>query len=224
MGDATFSWTPIIAAKRPCLFLLIEVSEISGFHQQDAFVSSLESYVADEIPTELEFRRTQYERLELVLNTGCDVSPSDSPFHSGPLSKAMEYGHTGCEYPRPWSNKILIGFDQKLLSKSWLEVDSSMPSEELKTLMDTYPTDWPSVDGENILLSRFPRETAAPNPAYEMEYGKWIPGETWEAVRLVALISNDKKELHSQFINAVSQIESGNTRWQFESSRKGLLN
>jgi hypothetical protein len=221
MESAKLSWTPIIAAKRPCLFLLIEVSEISEFDQKQAFVSSLKSYLADEITEKLEFRCTQYERLELVLNTGCDVSPCDSPFHSGPLCKAMEYGHTGCEYPRPWSNKILIGFDQKLLSKSWLEVDSSMPSEELKTLMDTYPTDWPSVDGEKILLSRFSRETAASNPVYEMEYGKWIPGETWEAVQLVALISNNKSELISQFSKAVSQIESGNTRWKFESPFEG---
>ena len=131
------------------------------------------------------FRAVPFDRLEDIKLNGVDVSPIDAPIFCDDLEKASEYGG--------WP-KVVMGFDAEMLDRTYRQVDATISEEELAHLRATFPTLEKSRDGSKIWLSRLPAESRARTSSYESSYAYWIPGNPWDALRVIILADLNKRD------------------------------
>lgn len=131
------------------------------------------------------FRAVSFDRLEDIKLNGVDVSPIDAPIFCDDLEKASEYG----EWP-----KVVMGFDSAMLDRTYRQVDATIPEDELAHLQATFPTLEKSTDGSKIWLSRLPSESRARTTHYERSYAYWIPGNPWDALRIIILADLNERD------------------------------
>lgn len=133
----------------------------------------------------LEYRAVSIDRFEYILNNGVDVNPTSAPIFCSNLEKAMEYGR--------WP-KVVMGFDDKKMDKTFREVPSDIDQSELEALKIAYPVEEKSTDGKMIWLSRLniddPRRCN-----YEITYGRWIPGSPWSCLKIVLLVGLNEAQI-----------------------------
>ena len=144
------------------------------------------------------WRAVTFDRLHTVLASGVDVEPSDAPIYVGDIGKALEYGGAikwGAREP-----SVLLGFGSEGLDRTFREVRSDTDQAELDKLRERYPNVTPSADGEMLLLSRI-----ADRPfAYEFHYGSWIPGDPFEALRIVLVLGMEDRAIGRATRDAVA--------------------
>jgi hypothetical protein len=119
-------------------------------------------------------RCVEMSRLPLILQQGCDVQPKDAVLwiDKSP-SKALEYGG---------EEKVMMVFDINRTKASYEEVVADTDPKVLEELRSVYPTVVPSIDGSRLWLSRLPQDDRRVASAYEIEHGRWIPGDPIEAL------------------------------------------
>ena len=131
-------------------------------------------------------RGVTLDRLPVILETGCDLEPSNAPFFAGPLEKALEYGHDG--------DQLIQVFDSRSVQPSFRErCAATLTDEERAEIEKDYPTVIHSDDGSMIWFTRLAYEDNRAASGYEREYGYWIPGNPAEALSVIILISSDPK-------------------------------
>ena len=101
-------------------------------------------------------------------------------------SKALEYGG---------ETKVLMVFDGRKMKNSGQEVQADIQPEELERLQTVYPTVLRTTDGQSLWLSRLPESDRRVGGMYESEHGRWIPGDPWEALRLVIVLTHELSSL-----------------------------
>ncbi len=132
------------------------------------------------------FRSADIDRLPYILAHGCDVDPTDTVLWvSRSPSKALEYGG---------ETKVAMVFDARKLANSGQEVAADTASEELDRLSVQYPTLLENTDGQHLWLSRLLKSDRRCGTAYEEEYGRWIPGDPWAALRLLIILAHDASQ------------------------------
>jgi hypothetical protein len=136
-------------------------------------------------------RGVEAHRLPVILATGCDVEPSDSPLFASSLEKALEYGHQG--------NQVIQVFHHEALEISWRERSAALPDEERKDIEKDYPTVIPSIDGSSLWFTRLSPDDNRAATSYERAYGRWIPGNPAEALSALILISSDPNHFSEYF-------------------------
>jgi len=145
------------------------------------------------------WRCVTLHRLPIVLASGVDVEPSDSPIYVTPhVDKAFEYGGAikwGAQEPT-----VLLGYDHKALDRTFREVSSDIEPAEFDKLKRTFPNVSPSTDGQTLLLSRIANGPVA----YEFSYGYWIPGDPFDALRIVVVLGKRDRGIGSVTRDAVS--------------------
>ena len=117
------------------------------------------------------------DRLDYVLEHGCDVRPTSAPIYADFAEKALEYGD------------LMLVYNARILHATWREVPSSTPQAELDTLRETYPNILRSTDGQSLWLSRLPLEDRRCASPYEAQFAKWIPGPPFEALVAVFVLA-----------------------------------
>ena len=125
------------------------------------------------------FRGVSVDRLDVILNIGIDVEPTDSIiFTDMCFSKAWEYGG--------WP-KIILELDSTKLDRTFREVPADTPAEELEEIRKTFPTSLISKDANSIWFSRLHEDDSRITSDYEFEYARWIPGDPFAALRGIYL-------------------------------------
>jgi|GEM_PF-2804676 len=132
-------------------------------------------------------RGVPWTRLPVILATGCDVEPSDSPIFASCLEKALEYGHEG--------DQVIQVFDHESLRPSFCERSASLTEEERAEIEKDYPTVIPNVDGSMLWFTRLSPDDSRAATGYEREYGYWLPGKPIDALCALILISSDTQQL-----------------------------
>jgi hypothetical protein len=166
------------------LCLNLESNSIhTKFNEIDLFECSPELFPLENYG--MLFRSVSFDRLEDIKLNGVDVSPTDAAIFCDDLEKASEYG----EWP-----KVVMGFDLEMLDRTYRQVDSTIPKAELAFLQTTFPTLETSVDGSKIWLSRLPYDSGARTKPYEANYGYWIPGNPWDALRVIILADLNERD------------------------------
>ena len=125
------------------------------------------------------FRSVDSDRLDYILEHGCDVDPTDATMFVSTLGKALEYGGF---------NKVIQIFDGSRLRSTFKEVNSDMDAAELEELRKTYPTAVKSTDGSRLWLSRLDENDRRLGTGYEIEYARYIPGDPWEVLLGLILV------------------------------------
>ena len=144
-------------------------------------------------------RGVEADRLPVILATGCDVEPTDAPFFTGSLHKALEYGCT--------SDQVIQIFRPELLEPSWCEHPSSVTAEARLSIERDYPTVIPSVDGTHLWFTRFPFEDTRAATPYEREYGQWIRGDSCRAIAGLVILTADPSALVQNLTKAEPSSE-----------------
>lgn len=129
-----------------------------------------------------EFRGVAFERLATLLETGIDVEPTNAPFFSTmSLDKAAEYGGLPT---------VIAALKFSCLADSFRVLDAGNTDEEVRAALEAYPNLLRRDDG-TMLCSRFDLEDPRMGAAYEIEYGRWIPGDAREALLAVLIVAED---------------------------------
>jgi hypothetical protein len=124
------------------------------------------------------YRGVAIDRLPQILAHGCDVFPTNSLLFASPYpDKCLEYG---C---------VIEIFDAAHLRSTWQEVPVSIAPDELDALMKEYPTKLTSEDGAHFWLSRMPSNDRRISSQYEVEWGRWIPGDAQRALAALLIFS-----------------------------------
>lgn len=119
------------------------------------------------------FRAVGLDKLDQVLRIGIDREVGSVVFWADQsVEKAWEYG----ELP-----KVLLLLDPKRVEASWREVPSHASEDELATLRRGYPTEIRTLDN-TYWFSRLSLDDPRVATGYEIEYGRWIPGDAREAL------------------------------------------
>lgn len=120
-----------------------------------------------------DFRGVALDRLDSVLRHGIDVWPTDQPIFVDCSDKAMAYGG--------WP-KLLLLLHPDQLRPTWHEVSATLDPSELNELRKTYPNQLVSTDGSKLWLTRFNLDAPQAGTDYEMAYGRYIPGNPFDAL------------------------------------------
>ena len=144
----------------------------------------------------LRFRGVEYDRLPVVLRQGIDVIPTDSVIYTAESAcKAMEYG-----WYANTQKMILLMYDAAKISRTFIECPNNTPADELKELMQIYPTKVELSDTETVWLSRLKKEDKRLATPYEADYAGWISRNPFEAlVGIIAIgvfTENELEELY----------------------------
>jgi hypothetical protein len=124
------------------------------------------------------FRAVGADRLDAVLAKGVDVEPTNAAIFADFFEKAWEYG----DWP-----KVMLAFDPSRLDQTWREIPATTPRDQLEALQQTFPTVIASRDGSTLWLSRLAKDDPRCTTDYEVAYGRWIPGNPFDALRAVLL-------------------------------------
>lgn len=145
----------------------------------------------------LKYRAVSVDDWENIQSHGVDVLPTDSPIYCDFMEKALEYGG--------WP-KVMMGFDQTYLKKTFREVDADLDQTELIKLTEIYPTAEKSVDGKKIWLSRLSPDDLRRTSSYEVAYGFWISGNPWDALKVLFLVNLPDTEVEQlQHVKALDK-------------------
>lgn len=129
------------------------------------------------------YRGISTDRLAVVMRTGVDVEPPDAPLYvSHDLDKALEYGGLP---------KVVLVLRPDHLDRTYREVPAATPDPELSILRNTFPTVEVSTDGSMLWMSRLGSDDPRRGPAYEGEYGRWIPGPALDAIHAVLIFGDE---------------------------------
>jgi hypothetical protein len=140
------------------------------------------------------------DRLPVILSTGYDVEPTDAPFFTGPLEKALEYGCV--------TDQVIQIFHPRCLDPSWREHPASIPQEKRESIERDFPTVIPSVDGTRLWFTRFRFEDTRAATDYEREYGHWIRGDARQALAgLIILTADPSAQLRNLGQSEAAQIQ-----------------
>lgn len=90
---------------------------------------------------------------------------------------------------------MMMVFDARRLENCGQEVRADIAPEELERLCAVYPTELTTTDGEYLWLSRLPESDRRAGSPYEVQHGRWIPGNPWDALRLVIVLAHDSSML-----------------------------
>lgn len=132
------------------------------------------------------FRSVSVDRLACVLNNGVDVLPTNSVIFADYLDKAMEYG----DWP-----KVIMALDPKHMQRTFKEVDSTIPEDELAELMKIYPTKIESKDGSRYWLTKLDENDNRIASDYEIGYAWWIPNSPWDCLKMILLLRRPHDEM-----------------------------
>jgi hypothetical protein len=133
------------------------------------------------------FRGVKLERLESVVTSGCDVTPTTARiFAADTPNKALEYG------------EVIMVFDATKLEKTFVEVPKSESSQILNRLRSEYPTELEK--GGSLWFSKLPPEDFRVGTLYEGCYSYYIPGDAREALLMIFLVGDDKHKLLSDYV------------------------
>ncbi len=129
------------------------------------------------------YRGVGLDRLPHILEHGCDVYPTTALLFASPYAdKCLEYG------------SLIQVFHGAQLESTWREVPASMAPDDLAAIMTNYPTKLPSSDGTHLWLSRFPANDPRISSTYEVEWGRWIPGDAMRALAALLIVSRSAAE------------------------------
>ena len=130
------------------------------------------------------YRCVGLNKLEYIFSKGVDVDPVDHEIYTTTFfDKAWEYGG--------WP-KVAMAFDASQLEKTYIEVPSDLGSVELEKLRKTYPTLERTESGETLWLTRLSEGDPHIAKSYEIEYGRWIPGDPLNALRALIVFTDDE--------------------------------
>jgi hypothetical protein len=153
-------------------------------------------------------RCVELERLETVLKSGCDVSPTDAVIWTDKFpSKSLEYGG---------DTKVMLILDMRKTKASYEEVAADIEPHQLEVLKADYPTAVISRDGTRIWLSRLPDQDRRVGSAYEIEHARWIPGDPFEALIGVLVLSRKPEETAAAVRGRCQSLYP--ERWQLQES------
>lgn len=125
-------------------------------------------------------RGVALERLDSVLQHGIDVRPTDHPIFVADWDKALEYG----DWP-----KLILLLHPGQLRPTGHEVSATLDPGELNELRKTYPNQLVSTDGSKLWLTRFDPDAPQAGTDYEMAYGRYIPGNPFDALAAVLIFA-----------------------------------
>src|SRR5262249_46250788 len=131
------------------------------------------------------FRAVGADRLSAILSNGIDVEPTRSVIMVDCFEKAWEYGG--------WP-KVMQALDWSCLDQSWREIPTDTPPGELTELRKIFPALLTSIDGSKLWLSRLPEGDPRIASSYEVSYGRWIPGNPFEALKAILVFSRPEDE------------------------------
>jgi hypothetical protein len=139
------------------------------------------------------FRGVAFGRLEQVMTTGIDVEPPDRPFYVAEFEKAMEYG----DWP-----KVMLALDYDALDRPWRRVREETSPDDLSALREIFPIEVRDARG-GLWLTKVIRDRLEASFQYDIDYGRWIPGSPWDALRAVLVLTHPgvggKKDMAAQF-------------------------
>jgi hypothetical protein len=133
-------------------------------------------------------------RLETILRAGVDVSPTDSVIWLDHLDKAVEYGSA--------DGVVVMVFDERQLKPASREFPKSTSEEELTQIANEYPTRIDDYNGRTLLSRCGPHQ----DPGYGLLYGAWIPGDPFDALRLVRVIAPSGQNIPSAVGETVAKV------------------
>jgi hypothetical protein len=142
------------------------------------------------------FRGVAFGRLEQVLTTGIDVQPPDRPFYVSEFEKALEYG----DWP-----KVMLALDYDSLDRPWRRVREGMSPEEVASIRKTFPNEVRDARG-GLWLTNVRREGLESSFQYDIDYGRWIPGSAWDALRAVIVLTRPGAETKEGFGAEVARL------------------
>lgn len=132
------------------------------------------------------YRGVSIDRLRTILRTGVDVEPSDAGFFAtSELKKAWEYG----EFP-----KVIQVFDSRFLKRSFRELGPTATAAEIAAAQAIYSHRIDTVDGQISHFSRLPADNPQMGAAGELEYGYYIPGNPWQALKMIIVATLGAEE------------------------------
>jgi hypothetical protein len=124
-------------------------------------------------------RGVPFDRLAEILAHGLDVEPTTAPIFVNLPSKALEDGG---------DEKVIEVFNFMLLEQTYRRVPVDTPAARLSELRATYPTCVTQNDGGTLWLSRLPADDPRVATSYESDLARWIPGDPWEALRMIVVV------------------------------------
>lgn len=180
----------LILLDNPFTVILLNVSVSSitdNYDRRDAFkvvVSGILNSMAEQTNLLFEVRGTSFTNLKNVIQNGIDVVPTDAPFFSVAMDvgKALEYGWDNAE------KMILLAYDESKLDKTFRQIESDAQEAEISNHQKLFPSTINSQEGNYLWFSRLSINDIRINTPYEMEYGKWIPDNPFDALKCVFLL------------------------------------
>jgi hypothetical protein len=129
--------------------------------------------------TGVAYRCVSLSRLPTVLKEGIDLEGESPVISVGPFSKAWEYGG--------WP-KVVLGYRWDRVLKIALRVSQDESSEKVETLRRVYPHEF--LDGDDRCFSVFDEESFHGLSGGSLQTGRFIPGDPFEALCMVAVIGS----------------------------------
>jgi hypothetical protein len=123
------------------------------------------------------FRGVSLDRLDVVRSSGIDVVPPDHHFYADSLDKAIEYGG--------WP-KVMLALDYRCLDRPYRRVAADAKAEDVIALRRTYPHEVHDDNGRLWLT----RASIQRFDGYDVEHGRWIPGDPLDAIRTVIVFTH----------------------------------
>jgi hypothetical protein len=197
MGDASVSL--VRDARCPIFIIELPGDNETRLGALDFFLglaSAVENLAGLDV-SRSQFRGVSIERLAMVLRTGIDVSPQDAAFYCGDFGKALEYGS--------WP-KLVLALRTQSLDQTFREVSASLPQEEIEALRVKFPTMLRSTNGEMLWLSRLAESDTRLAKPYESDYGRWIPGDPWDALEAILILARPQDELAKHITSVVEGL------------------
>ena len=178
-----------LAATTPTPILLVEWTEYWDSWEFQKAIGSLmlgwDEMVNGGFPHSTK-RCVNIDRLPMIVRNGCDVEPTDSVLWVDQhLDKVLEYGG---------DEKVMMLFKEDRTQPAYKRVPTSIAQNQLEELRKLYPTVIPSADGSTLSLSRLPKHDTRVD-SYDAIYGRWIPGDPFEALVGIILFGREMKQL-----------------------------
>lgn len=123
------------------------------------------------------FRAVKADRLPQVLATGIDVEPTDRHLYVDNFEKAMEYGG--------WP-KVMLALDWDHLQQPFRRVRPGTAPEQVEAWRRTYPREVRDAADRLFLV----RASITRFDQYDIDYGLWIPGSPWDALRALLVVAD----------------------------------
>lgn len=159
---------------------MLIIQATAGYERKGLY-SDLMSEIIKRFGTLEYFRGVNAESLNNILCHGVDVYPTNSPLYADvSLDKALEYGSGG--------DQVIMMLDRAGLDPTWREIQA-VETDAACIFAKEFPTRLESADGKNIWFSKLPLGNTRLATDYERAYSFVIPGDPWEALICLIVIS-----------------------------------